>query len=375
MTARPLGLYVHLPWCVAKCPYCDFNSHGLNGRRVDESGYTQALLRDLDFEQAAAQPGRPLTSIFFGGGTPSLFSADAIGQVLTRAEQRFGFADDIEITLEANPGASDASRFAGYRAAGVNRLSIGIQSFDNAQLRRLGRVHDADAARAAVADARAAGFDNLNVDVMFALPEQSLAQALVDLDAAIALQPEHLSWYQLTLEPGTAFARRPPPLPAEDTAVAIWEQGQARLAEAGFEQYEVSAYARAGRRCRHNLTYWQFEEYLGVGAGAHGMVGLQRRARVRRPGGFIRSAGSADVLDDSRYIEPQDRPMEFLMNALRLNNGFTVEQFRLATGLDVAALEPGLARALALGTLEQIDDRIRPTALGRRHLDDVLAGF
>ncbi len=342
---------------------------------MDEPGYTQALLRDLDFEQAAAQPGRPLTSIFFGGGTPSLFSAEAIGQVLTRAEQRFGFADDIEITLEANPGASDASRFAGYRAAGVNRLSIGIQSFDNAQLRRLGRVHDADAARAAVADARAAGFDNLNVDVMFALPEQSLAQALVDLDAAIALQPEHLSWYQLTLEPGTAFARRPPPLPAEDTAVAIWEQGQARLAEAGFEQYEVSAYARAGRRCRHNLTYWQFEEYLGVGAGAHGMVGLQRRARVRRPGGFIRSAGSADVLDDSRYIEPQDRPMEFLMNALRLNNGFTVEQFRLATGLDVAALEPGLARALALGTLEQIDDRIRPTALGRRHLDDVLAGF
>lgn len=372
---RPLGLYVHLPWCVAKCPYCDFNSHGLNGRSIDESGYVEALLRDLRFEQVAVQSDRPLTSIFFGGGTPSLFSAEAIGQVLAQSERVFGFAEDIEITLEANPGASDAARFAGYRAAGVNRLSIGIQSFDNAQLKRLGRVHDAAAARTAVRDARAGGFDNLNVDVMFALPEQSLAAAMDDLSAAIALEPEHLSWYQLTLEPGTAFARRPPPLPSEETAVAIWERGQASLAAAGFTQYEVSAYAKPGRQCRHNRTYWQFEEYLGVGAGAHGMVGLQRRARVRRPGAYIQAAGAADVLEESRYIACEDRPLEFLMNALRLNEGFTVDQFRRSTALEVSALEPALSRAFDLGTLERDGSLIRPTPLGRRHLDDVLAAF
>lgn len=372
---RPLGLYVHLPWCVAKCPYCDFNSHGLNGRRIDEPGYTDALLRDLRFERDAIASPRRISSVFFGGGTPSLFSPAAIGRVLQAADELFGLTPDAEITLEANPGASDAERFAGYRAAGVNRLSIGVQSFDDAHLRRLGRIHSAEVAARAFGQARTAGFDNINIDLMFALPEQDLEQALADLDRGIGLAPEHLSWYQLTLEPGTAFARRPPPLPAEDTAIAIWEAGQARLADAGYLQYEVSAYARPGRQCRHNRTYWCFDDYLGVGAGAHGMVGWQRRARIRRPGAYIAAAGTADALEQTRYIEPQDRTLEFLMNALRLNEGFTIPQFEAATGLGLQALQPGLDAALSVGTLERTAQHIRPTELGRRHLDTVLAGF
>ena len=374
-TNHPLGLYVHLPWCVAKCPYCDFNSHGLNGRRVDEAGYTDALLRDLSFERANIDTARPITSVFFGGGTPSLFSPPAIARVLETAEALFGFDPNVEITLEANPGASDAERFAGYRAAGVNRLSIGVQSFDDTQLRRLGRIHSAQTAIDTFGQARAAGFDNVNVDLMFALPEQTFDQAMDDLDQGLALGSEHLSWYQLTLEPGTAFARRPPPLPTEDTAVAIWETGQTRLAEAGFAQYEVSAYARPGRQCRHNQTYWHCEEYIGVGAGAHGMVGWQRRERQRRPGAFIATAGTADALAQTRYIEPQDRTLEFLMNALRLNDGFTIPQFEAATGLGIDAMHPALSSALATGTLEQAGQTIRPTELGRRHLDAVLADF
>ncbi|SEQ82213.1 oxygen-independent coproporphyrinogen-3 oxidase [Solimonas aquatica] len=375
--ALPLSLYLHFPWCVQKCPYCDFNSHGLR-ETLPEEAYVDALLRDLDYELSQAPEARPLVSIFMGGGTPSLFSERAIGRLLEAVARRLRFAPDIEITLEANPGTAEAARFAGYAAAGINRLSIGVQSLDDAMLKRLGRIHDSAEVRRAVDMARAAGIANFNLDLMFALPEQTPAQALGDLRAAIALQPTHLSYYQLTLEPNTEFAARPPPLPDEDSAWQMQEQAQSLLAGAGYAQYEVSAYAQEGRRARHNLNYWQFGDYLGIGAGAHGKrslaEGVQRRARHKHPKTYLAQAGGPGAIQEQRTVGAQDLPFEFLMNALRLNAGFAIADYEARTGLRWAALAPAQT-AQARGLIEESQGRVRPTALGHRHLNGLLQLF
>ena len=375
----PLALYVHFPWCVQKCPYCDFNSHAVRGE-MPEDAYVDALLRDLDFElsESPITNHRPLVSIFMGGGTPSLFSDRAIGRVLSEVNRRLAFAPDIEITLEANPGTAEAKHFAGYVAAGVNRLSIGVQSLDDAQLKRLGRIHDRVEAVRAYEMARAAGFTNINLDLMFALPQQTLADAGADLRGALALAPEHLSYYQLTLEPNTAFAAHPPPLPDDDLAWDIQAQGQALLAGHGYRQYEVSAYARPGRPARHNLNYWQFGDYLGIGAGAHGKRsddrGVRRRARHKHPRTYLEHAGTAAAIQEDRAVGAAELPFEFLMNALRLNDGFAIADYRARTGLDWSQLAPART-ARERGLLAEHDGRVRPTELGHRHLNGLLTLF
>ena len=376
MADIPLALYAHFPWCVKKCPYCDFNSHELRGAqkdRVPEQDYVDALLRDLDFELSQVPDTRPLTSIFFGGGTPSLFSAGAIGRLLEQAAKRIAFAPGIEITLEANPGTADAANFRGYRAAGVNRLSIGVQSFDAAQLKALGRIHGPDEATRAFALAREAGFDNVNLDLMYALPNQAPAQARADLEAAFALAPEHLSYYQLTLEPNTEFHARPPPLPDHDASWTLHEQGQELLAAHGYAQYEVSAYARAGRRCRHNLNYWEFGDYLGIGAGAHGKRtrggDIRRRARHRHPRAWQAAAGTAAAVQEERAVAATELPFEFAMNALRLNDGFRLADFEQRTGLAGSTLDRPLAQAAGRGLVERDGDAVRASARGRELLN------
>lgn len=373
----PLSLYLHFPWCVRKCPYCDFNSHALRGD-VPESAYIDALLRDLafDLDQHPDLPQRRIRSIFMGGGTPSLFSGRALGGLLTALSQRLSFADDIEITLEANPGTIDEAHFADYRMAGINRLSIGVQSMDAAQLKRLGRIHDPDAVRSAVAVARRAGFDNLNLDLMFALPEQTPEQADADLAAALALEPEHLSYYQLTLEPNTEFAARPPPLPADDEAWTMQQQGLQRLAAAGFARYEVSAYARSGRQARHNLNYWRFGDYLGLGAGAHaklsGSAGVRRRARHKHPKAYLDTAGSAEMIQEDRIVSAGELVFEFCMNALRLDAGFGWDEFEQRTGLPSSVLRAALASPATQALVVADDTGLRPTPLGLQHLNTLL---
>jgi putative oxygen-independent coproporphyrinogen III oxidase len=378
MNVIPLSLYVHFPWCVKKCPYCDFNSHALRGE-IPEAEYVDALLRDLDFELSLTPNPQPLTSIFMGGGTPSLFSAGAIGRVLEQAARRIGFAPDIEVTLEANPGTADAGNFRGYRDAGVNRLSIGVQSFDAGQLKALGRIHGPDEARRAFALARGAGFDNINLDLMYALPQQTPAQAQADLRAAFELGPEHLSHYQLTLEPNTEFHARPPPLPDSDVAWTMQEQGQALLADHGYAQYEVSAYARAGRRCRHNLNYWEFGDYLGIGAGAHGKHtgadSVARRARHKHPRTYLQAAGTAAALQERQQVAPADLPFEYAMNALRLNEGFALPQFEQRTGLPAASLDGPLSVAAGRGLIEREGQRVRPSRRGRELLNPLIQLF
>jgi oxygen-independent coproporphyrinogen-3 oxidase len=375
----PLALYVHLPWCVRKCPYCDFNSHQAPAA-VPDRAYVGALLRDLthDVERFALQ-ARSIRTIFLGGGTPSLFSAGAIADLLTGIRQRMDVAMDVEITLEANPGAADAAAFAGFRAAGVNRLSIGVQSLRDDMLERLGRVHDARAAYAAVDAARAAGFDNLNLDLMFALPQDSLAGSRADLDAAIALAPRHLSWYQLTIEPNTAFGRRPPVLPDGDLAWELQQQGQAMLAEAGYLQYEISAYAQPGAQARHNLNYWQFGDYLGIGAGAHGKLTasdgtIVRTVKRASPQSYLHHAGRP-AAGDCSVVAASDLVLEFMLNGLRLAEGFTPALFSARTGLPASAMAPGLTEARRRGLLVADDTRVRATALGLRYLNDLLLLF
>ncbi|WP_366514998.1 radical SAM family heme chaperone HemW [Solimonas terrae] len=377
MNAIDLALYLHFPWCVQKCPYCDFNSHALRGEMPEEA-YVDALLRDLDFELRDAAEGRPLRSIFMGGGTPSLFSDRAIGRVLDAVRRRLAFAPDIEITLEANPGTAEAAHFAGYVAAGVNRLSIGVQSLDNAQLKKLGRIHDRDEVFHAYDMARTAGFTNINLDLMFALPQQTLAEAEADLRGALALAPEHLSYYQLTLEPNTEFGVRPPVLPDDELAWDIQERGQSLLAANGYAQYEVSAYARPGRPARHNLNYWQFGDYLGIGAGAHGKRTadgtVRRRARSKHPRAYLEHAGTAKALQEDREIARNELPFEFLMNALRLNTGFAIRDYNVRTGLDWSQLTAAkLARER--GLIVEQDGQVRPTGLGHRHLNGLLTLF
>ena len=380
LTTPPLSLYVHLPWCVRKCPYCDFNSHEGRGALPFEA-YVDALLADLDHDLPLAW-GRTVHSVFFGGGTPSLFPPAAIDRFLQQASARLRFAPDVEVTLETNPGTVEHGPFAGYRAAGVNRLSFGVQSFDDGCLQRLGRIHSSGDAERAVKAGQDAGFDNLNLDLMYALPGQSLAMALADVDRAIALQPTHLSHYQLTLEPNTVFAvRTPAGLPDEDGAWDMQEACQARLAAAGFAQYEVSAYARGGRQCRHNLNYWQFGDYLGIGAGAHGKLTLGasqevlRRWKLRHPTEYQAKAGTPAAIGGDEVLTASRLPFDFMLNALRLNAGVPMAMFEARTGLPRAAIADHLATAHARGWLEPDPDWLRPTELGRRFANDVIGLF
>jgi oxygen-independent coproporphyrinogen-3 oxidase len=372
----PLSLYVHLPWCARKCPYCDFNSHAAR-EPIPETAYVDALLRDLDFELQDAE-SRPLTSIFFGGGTPSLFSGGAITRILDGVAQRLAFAPDIEITLEANPGTADAANFRGYRAAGVNRLSIGVQSLDDAHLKRLGRIHGRGEAIAALDLARDAGFDNVNLDLMFALPDQSQESALRDLDAALACKPEHLSWYHLTIEPNTEFAARPPVVPDADSAAVMHDAGTELLASRGFVQYETSAFATTGRASRHNLNYWTFGDYLGIGAGAHAKrtgTSIVRRARHKHPRTYMETAGRAAAIQEERTLSAAELPFEFCMNALRLHRGFTRADYESRTGLAFASLERGLGEAASLGLVAVDETGVTPTELGRRHQNRLFEVF
>jgi oxygen-independent coproporphyrinogen-3 oxidase len=376
----PLSLYVHLPWCVRKCPYCDFNSYEAGGS-LPEREYVAALLRDLDIEAKSAR-GRAVQSIFLGGGTPSLFSGNAIAELTAGIRARVDIATDAEVTLEANPGTVEAGRFAAYRRAGVNRLSMGVQSFRDTQLRRLGRIHSSEEALRAYALARAAGLENINLDLMYALPGDGVTEALEDLRTAIALEPEHLSWYQLTLEPDTAFHRRPPrDLPGDEAVHAIEEAGRALLAQHGYARYEVSAYAQSARRCRHNLNYWNFGDYLAIGAGAHGKVTtpedgrIERRARQRNPRRYMQQAGSGEAYTSESIASPAQRVVEFMMNALRLCDGFERATFECCTGVSWSRIEKPLADAVAAGLIEVDAARVRPSAKGMRYLNDLIGMF
>jgi putative oxygen-independent coproporphyrinogen III oxidase len=371
-----LALYVHLPWCVRKCPYCDFNSHAAPAE-LPENAYVDALLADLAGDLDLVE-GRTVTSVFFGGGTPSLFSPDSIGRLLLGIGARLPMAPDVEVTLEANPGTLERGRFAAYAAAGVNRVSLGAQSFAAGQLRALGRIHAPGEIISAVADLHEAGLANFNLDLMYGLPGQSIDEALADVEAALALGPAHLSHYQLTLEPGTAFFHRPPQLPDDDTTLEMQLACQALLETAGFSQYEISAYAKPQRRCRHNMAYWTFADYLGLGAGAHGKVtvpgGVLRTEKPRMPREYMAQVAAGRV-SDRRRVDPAQLPFEFALNAFRLLEGSTQGAFESATGLPATVLQPTLEGLAARGLIEQSADRMRATALGLRFLNDVQAAF
>jgi oxygen-independent coproporphyrinogen-3 oxidase len=383
-TLPPLALYVHMPWCVRKCPYCDFNSHAAP-EVIPQTQYVDALIEDLAIDAGAAQ-GRTLGSIFFGGGTPSLFAPDEVGRFLEAARALVPFAPDIEVTLEANPGTVEHGRFSGYRDAGINRVSLGAQTFDPDHLRTLGRIHGSGDIAKAVAEVRSAGLENFNLDLMYGLPAQTLQQALADLHAALALEPAHISHYQLTLEPGTVFYHRPPPLPDSD---AIWQMQvdcQAQLASHGYEHYEVSAYARAGRRSRHNLNYWQFGDYIGVGAGAHGKLtwlaseerarlAVVRSARVKQPREFLRRA-AADRISDRFQVATEELPFEYMLNVLRLTDDFGEDAFVARTGLPFVTIAGAIDEAQRKRLLEREGSgRWRVTELGQRFLNDLQALF
>lgn len=378
----PLALYVHIPWCVRKCPYCDFNSHQ---KPVDtdlpEDRYIDALLGDLDHD-LAGQEGRELVSIFIGGGTPSLFSPHSFAKLLSGIRSRMPCAADLEVTLEANPGTIEHGKFAGYKEAGINRVSLGVQSFDSNQLKLLGRIHSPDDVFRAVEELKTAGLDNFNLDLMYALPGQRTEQALTDLHAALSLAPRHLSLYQLTLEPGTVFHHRPPAaMPDPEVAWDIQTACQSQLQERGFVQYEVSAYAAAGRQCRHNLNYWKFGDYLGIGAGAHGKLTdadgcVRRTLRLKQPRQYLESRDAMARLDEAREIDPRDLPFEFMLNALRLRAGFTIREFETSTGLPGTEIAAILALGRKRGLLENPEpDSWLPSDLGWRFLNDVQALF
>ena len=372
----PLAAYVHIPWCVRKCPYCDFNSHAA-GASLPENAYVDALLEDQDADREQIQ-SRKLASIFFGGGTPSLFSASALERILEGMRQRVGFADDIEITLEANPGTFEQAKFRDYRSLGINRLSIGVQSFQPAKLKALGRIHDGDEAIRAADMARAAGFDNFNLDLMHGLPEQSLEDALSDLRIAIAQQPTHLSWYQLTVEPNTEFWSKPPQLPEDETLWDIQEAGQALLAAHGYGQYETSAYAQPGRQARHNLNYWTFGDFLGLGAGAHGKWTapngeIRRHWKTRLPKDYLDPAKRFRAGD--KQLAQDELPFEFLMNVLRLTDGVPSLLFTQRTGLSLDLLAEGRRDAEARGLLEPDPLRLVATHKGQLFLNDLLQLF
>ena len=372
----PLAMYIHIPWCVKKCPYCDFNSHAA-APTLPEEEYVDALLADLDADLAHVH-GRPLSSIFFGGGTPSLFSAKALGRLLEGVERRIRFAPDIEITLEANPGTFEQAKFSAYRQLGINRLSIGVQSFQSAKLAALGRIHDGDEAIRAADMARAAGFDNFNLDLMHGLPDQSIDDALSDLRTAIAQKPTHLSWYQLTLEPNTVFWNQPPTLPEDDTLWDIQEAGQTLLAEHGYAQYEVSAYAQPGKAARHNLNYWTFGDFIGIGAGAHAKTSspdgiISRSWKTRLPKDYLNP--DKQFTAGHRVLEPDELPFEFLMNVLRLTEGAASEMFTRRTGLPLSLLASARQEAEKRGLLKAEPNRLVATREGQLFLNDLLQQF
>lgn len=374
----PLSLYLHFPWCVSKCPYCDFNSHAVQGS-VPVDRYVDTLLADLS-TQLEHVGGREIVSVFMGGGTPSLFPPAAIGRLLASTRALLSFAEYAEITLEANPGSIERGRFAEYRAAGITRVSLGAQSFDADLLKTLGRIHSPDETRRAAEELHAAGLENFNLDLMYALPSQTVAGAVADVEAALALEPAHLSHYQLTLEPGTLFAARPPKLPDDDQSHAMLAACHEPLAARGFERYEVSGYARAGRRCRHNVNYWTFGDYLGVGAGAHGKLSFHengalvvaRTAHLREPRRYLGSATSGVAL---RRIAANELPFEFAMNALRLPEGFARDTFEVRTGLPWTSIRGTLEALHGRGLVHLEEFACRPTARGLEFLNDVLVEF
>jgi len=369
----PLSLYVHFPWCVRKCPYCDFNSHEWKGERFPENDYLDALRADL--EQALPLVwGRQVHTVFIGGGTPSLLSAAGLDRLLSDVRALLPLDADAEITLEANPGTFEAEKFAQFRASGVNRLSIGIQSFHEGHLKSLGRIHDAIQARAAV-EVAATHFDNFNLDLMFALPQQTLAECQADIETALSYAPPHLSLYHLTLEPNTLFAKFPPALPDDDQSADMQDWIHERTAAAGYERYEVSAYAQPGRQSRHNLNYWRFGDYLGIGAGAHTKLSfpnrIVRQARYKHPATFIDQARAGTPVQEEREVGPRDLPFEFMLNALRLVEGFPVHRFIERTGMPMTSIEPALAVAEQRGLITRDYEKIAPTELGQRFLNDL----
>jgi putative oxygen-independent coproporphyrinogen III oxidase len=374
----PLSLYVHLPWCVKKCPYCDFNSHGLKGA-LPERAYVDALLKDLDQDLPRVQ-GRTLQTVFFGGGTPSLFEAESIGRLLEGVKRRLAFAPDVEITLEANPGTVEQGRFAAYKGVGVTRLSIGVQSFAPKKLEVLGRIHSSEEAVRAADEAHAAGLSNFNLDLMYGLPKQGVDEALTDLEQAVALKPAHLSHYQLTLEPNTLFAAHPPLLPEDETVWAMQQACQDFLAQHGYAQYEISAYAQPGRQARHNLNYWRFGDYLGIGAGAHGKLtddsgAVTRLWKLKHPDAYLESAGTPKSLGGVSRVAEQDLAFEFMLNRLRLVEGFSRDEFETATGLPIGHIEAELRQAMDKGLLEATPEGWKVTPRGHNYLNDLQSSF
>ncbi len=381
-SAPPLSLYVHIPWCVRKCPYCDFNSHQKPvGTELPEDRYIEALIGDLDHD-LSGQGDRELVSIFIGGGTPSLFSPHSLAKLLAAIRSRMPCVPDLEVTLEANPGTIEHGKFAAYREAGINRVSLGVQSFDAVQLKLLGRIHSPDDVVRAVAELKAAKLCNFNLDLMYALPAQGTDQALTDLNTALSLGPRHLSLYQLTLEPGTVFHHRPPEaLPDPEAAWEIQAACQSLLQERGFSQYEVSAYAKAGQQCRHNVNYWKFGDYLGIGAGAHGKLTdsagrVRRTVRHKQPRQYLEGSDAAARLQETRDVDPRDLPFEYMLNALRLREGFMIREFEASTGLSGVAIAATLALGRERGLLDGRDsDCWIPSELGWRFLNDLQALF
>jgi len=380
---QPLSLYIHIPWCVEKCPYCDFNSHAVKNT-IPEQDYVSALIADLDEDISRFQLAeRPLHSIFIGGGTPSLFSAHSIKNLLTQVLNRFDHKSDIEITLEANPGTVEADKFTGFFYAGVNRLSIGVQSFSSDKLIKLGRIHDSNQAQTAAKLATECGVTSFNLDLMHGLPNQSIDNALDDLKTAISLNPNHISWYQLTIEPNTIFHSKPPKLPVDDILWEIQDQGVKLLNEAGYQQYEISAYSKPGYQCQHNLNYWQYGDYLGIGCGAHGKITLSntqeimRTVKVKHPKGYLDQ--SRDFLDKLTLVDKEDRPFEFMMNQLRLHRAFNVKHFQNSTGLSIntvlSKLKEAKIKKLMKREIIKDEEYWLVTKIGQRYLNDLLEIF
>lgn len=376
----PLSLYIHFPWCLQKCPYCDFNSHAIAAGEAPESAYIDALIRDLEFELPRIW-GRRLISVFIGGGTPSLLSAQALDRLMSVLRSHLNIHSEIEITLEANPGAAEADRFAAYRQMGINRLSIGVQSFADEKLKRLGRIHDGDNAVKAIVMAQAAGFENINIDLMFGLPDQTLDEAISDLRIALEHKPGHISWYQLTIEPNTVFYKQPPVLPDDDDIWAMQQQGKVLLQESAFKQYEISAYALPKQHSVHNTNYWQFGDYLGIGAGAHGKLTdvangmISRFVRHRIPDSYMQKAGTEQVITQQTRLNRADVSLEFMMNALRLTEGINTALFLQRTGLPISVIDAQLQDAEKRGLLEWDIEKLKPTAFGLRYLNDLLQIF
>lgn len=375
----PLTLYIHFPWCVKKCPYCDFNSHAVKNE-IPEAQYIDSLINDLE-QHAPDIWSRSVESVFIGGGTPSLISSAGIDRIMSQVRALTKLEPRAEITMEANPGTVEQQRFSEYRNNGINRLSIGIQSFNDKHLSKLGRIHDAAEAVSACETAMAAGFSNYNIDLMHGLPDQSVDEAIADVAQAIDLSPTHLSYYQLTLEPNTLFAAKPPRLPEEDTLADIQDQGKSLIASAGFEQYEVSAYASNAKRCRHNLNYWLFGDYLGIGAGAHSKLSfpahntIVRHSKARHPTDYMKTASTPERIRGESQLSEVDARLEFMMNALRLNDGFSVQEFEGRTGEPISTVRSLLDRAESDGLIERDLQQIKTSALGARHLDTLLQRF